>query len=175
MQLYKPVQHRLSAYCRVVTGNEGKALDLIQETLASAFEGFERLRNQDSFLFFLFSIARNCHLKQQRKLKFFGKSSEIKCASGIIAPDSTEKNYDTELIHQSIHRLNTEQREAILLFQNVPLGEKITIVALKTTGDKIYLAVEEKVITENGEIKPDFQPITPDLLKTEMGKLHFNE
>ena len=116
MQLYRPVQHRLSAYCRVVTGSEEKAFDLIQDTLAAAFEGFNKLRDSGSFLFFLFGIARNCHLKQQRRWKFFGKQSDIKPINIEVASDSIEMQYDVELLHKSIAKLNAEQREVILLF-----------------------------------------------------------
>jgi RNA polymerase sigma factor (sigma-70 family) len=116
MELYKPVQHKLSAYCRVVTGNEEKAYDLVQETLAAAFESLDKLRESGSFQFFLFAIARNCHLKQQRRWKFFGKQSDIKPANITITPDDTEMLYDIDLIHKSISRLNGEQREAILMF-----------------------------------------------------------
>jgi len=116
MQLYRPVQHRLSAYCRVVTGSEDKAFDLMQDTLTAAFEGFNKLRDSGSFLFFLFGIARNCHLKQQRRWKFFGKQSDIKPINIEVASDSIEMQYDVELLHKSIAKLNAEQREVILLF-----------------------------------------------------------
>lgn len=116
MQLYKPVQHRFSAYCRVVTGSEEKAFDLIQETLASAFESFDKLRESGSFQFFLFAIARNCHLKQQRRWKFFGKQSDIKPANISVSSDAIEMLYDIDLIHKSISKLNGEQREVILMF-----------------------------------------------------------
>ena len=116
MQLYRPVQHRLSAYCRVVTGSEEKAFDLIQDTLTAAFEGFNKLRDSGSFLFFLFGIARNCHLKQQRRWKFFGKQSDIKPINIEVASDSIEMQYDVELLQKSITRLTAEQREVILLF-----------------------------------------------------------
>jgi len=116
MQLYRPVQHRLSAYCRVVTGSEDKAFDLMQDTLTAAFEGFNKLRDSGSFLFFLFGIARNCHLKQQRRWKFFGKQSDIKPINIEVTSDSIEMQYDVELLHKSIAKLNAEQREVILLF-----------------------------------------------------------
>ncbi len=116
MQLYKPVQHRLSAYCRVVTGSEEKAFDLIQDTLAAAFEGFDKLRDSGSFQFFLFGIARNCHLKQQRRWKFYGKQSDMKPTNIEVASDSIEMQYDFDLIHKSIAKLNAEQRDAVLLF-----------------------------------------------------------
>ena len=138
MKLYKPVQHRLSAYCRIVTGKEEKALDLFQDTLATAFESFGKLRKTESFQFFLFSIARNCYFKQQRRLKFFGKQSEIKSANIEITSDSIELQFDIELIKKAIARLNTQQREVILMFHimgfslyDVAQELKITEAAVK--------------------------------------------
>lgn len=122
MQLYIPVQHRLSAYCRVVTGNEEKAYDLIQDTLAAAFESFDKLRDSGSFQFFLVGIARNCHLKQHRKWKFFVKQSEIKPANIEVSSESIEVGYDVELLHKSIASLNTQQREVILMFHIMGLS-----------------------------------------------------
>lgn len=125
MQLYKPVQQRLSAYCRVVTGSEEKARDLIQDTITAAFENFDTIRNTGSFPYYLFSIARNSYLKQKRRLKFFGNKSDIKPANIQINSDSIEKQFDFDLIHRSIARLNSAQRETILLFylMGLPLSE----------------------------------------------------
>ncbi|MFA9389697.1 MAG: energy transducer TonB [Prolixibacteraceae bacterium] len=60
-------------------------------------------------------------------------------------------------------------------FSNVPLGEKITIVALKTDHNKLYLAVKETVITNKVESSLDFQPVTMDVLKKEMIKLNMDK
>ena len=116
MQLYQPVQHQLSAYCRVVTGSEDKAFDLIQDTLTLAFESFHTLRDPGSFKYFLIGIARNCHLKQQRRWKFFGKQSDIKPINIEVSSESIEMEYDINQIYQCIAKLNAEQREAILMF-----------------------------------------------------------
>jgi len=94
MQLYKPVQHQLSAYCRVVAGSEEKAFDLIQDTLTKAFENFHTLRDTGSFKFFLIGIARNCQLKQQRRWKFFGKQTDIKPVNIEVSSDSVELQFD---------------------------------------------------------------------------------
>lgn len=116
MTLYKTVQHRLSAYCRVVAGTEEKASDLIQETLTAAFENFHTLRDPEAFQFYLIGIARNCHLKQQRRWKFFENQSDKKLANILDPSESIEINYDIQLVHKNIARLNPEQRESILLF-----------------------------------------------------------
>jgi RNA polymerase sigma-70 factor, ECF subfamily len=133
MQLYIPVQHRLSAYCRVVTGDGEKALDLIQETLATAFESFHMLRKPGSFLFFLIGIARNCHMKQQRRRKFFGKPTDIKPAHIEVASVSVEMQYDIELIHKCIEGLNAEQREVVLLFHILGFSVHEIAVNLRIT------------------------------------------
>ncbi len=132
MQLYKPIQHQLSAYCRVVTGSEDKAFDLIQDTLTMAFESFYTLRDPGSFKFFLIGIARNCYLKQQRRWKFFGKQTDIKPSNIKVSSDSIEMQYDIKLIHQCIATLNPEQREAILMFHIIgfsikEIAENLTI------------------------------------------------
>jgi RNA polymerase sigma-70 factor (ECF subfamily) len=124
MQLYKPIQHQLSAYCRVVTGSEDKAFDLIQDTLTMAFESFYTLRDPGSFKFFLIGIARNCYLKQQRRWKFFGKQTDIKPSNIKVSSDSIEMQYDIKLIHQCIATLNPEQREAILMFHIIGFSIK---------------------------------------------------
>ncbi len=58
------------------------------------------------------------------------------------------------------------------IFDCVPLGEKVTIVALKTLGSKVFLAVRETEITSNGELELIFQPVAMNLLKKEIEKLN---
>lgn len=116
MRLYKPVENRLSAYCRVVAKNEAMALDLIQETLLAAFENFDKLRNSETFIFYLFGIARNCNSKLQRRRKFFGSQEEIKNSNIEMNSDSIEQSFDIELIRKSIDSLNDEQRDVIIMF-----------------------------------------------------------
>ena len=133
MQLYRPVQHRLSAYCRVVAGDDEKAHDLIQDTLVAAFENFGTLRDPNSFQFFLFGIARNYHLKQKRRMKFFGNQSDIKTANIEFSADSIEMNYDIDLIRQAIASLNADQREVVLLFHILGFSISDIVRDLKIT------------------------------------------
>ena len=167
MQLYRPVQHKLSAYCRVVAGNEQQALDLVQETLAAAFENFETLRDPGSFQFFLYGIARNCHLKQSRRFRFWGKESEIKPSNIQIEHDTIEMQPDVELLYKAISKLNTEQRETILLFhimgfaiaeiaQNMNITEAAVKNRLMRGREKLraLLSDKESVLTERISANP---------------------
>lgn len=56
-------------------------------------------------------------------------------------------------------------------FKNVPLGEKITIVAIKRIDNKPYLAVKETKTSSQVEKELNFKPVTIEMLKTEMKKL----
>lgn len=116
MRLYKPIENRLSAYCRVVAKNETMALDLVQETLLAAFENFDKLRNSEAFIFYLFGIVRNCQSKHQRRSKFLGNQDEVKNSNIEITDDSIELSFDIGLIRSSIASLNDEQRDVVLMF-----------------------------------------------------------
>jgi len=116
MQLYKPLQKQLSAYCRVLTGDEDAACDLLQDTLLTAFESFEEIRHTDSFIYYLCSIARHKYLKQKRRWKFFGKPHDITYKNIEITPDAIELQPDVELLYKAIGKLNDEQREVLLMF-----------------------------------------------------------
>ncbi len=56
-------------------------------------------------------------------------------------------------------------------FENVPKGEKITIVAIKRVEGKPFLAVKETETSTKVENELVFQPVTMEMLKTEMRKL----
>ena len=59
-----------------------------------------------------------------------------------------------------------------ITFKNVPLGEMITIVAVKMVNNKLFLAIKETEITDKLETELDYKPVTMKLLKKEMEKLN---
>jgi RNA polymerase sigma-70 factor (ECF subfamily) len=163
MQLYRPVQHKLSAYCRVVAGNEQQAFDLVQETLTAAFEKFETLRDPGSFQFFLYAIARNCYYRQSRRLRFWGKESEIKPSNIQIAYKAIELQPDIELLYKAIAKLNTEQRETVLQFhimgftiaeiaQNMDITEAAVKNRLMRGREKLRTLLSDKESIMNNNI-----------------------
>lgn len=58
-----------------------------------------------------------------------------------------------------------------VLFANIPLGEKVTIVAIKYQDSKPYLAIKETVTSARGANDLVFQAVTLQSLKEEMKKL----
>lgn len=59
-----------------------------------------------------------------------------------------------------------------ITFNNLPIGEKVTIVALKTVHNKIFLAVKKIEVDGAGEIKLKYKPVSMKVLKREMKKLN---
>lgn len=57
------------------------------------------------------------------------------------------------------------------VFNNIPKGEKITIIAIKNIDKKPHLAIKETVTSSSIETDFIFQPITMEALKNEMKKL----
>lgn len=58
------------------------------------------------------------------------------------------------------------------IVQNVPLNEKVTILAFKNENNKNYMAVKETTISSNVENKLIFNPITANLLKNTFQKIN---
>lgn len=118
MQLYAPCNQRLSGYCRALCkGNVADAKDLMSETVLKAYEAFERLRNQDVFLYFLFGIACNIQRNRNRRKKFVGEYSE-QVANNIhdkgAAPDA---GADLHILYEALNRLPPKQCEALVLYE----------------------------------------------------------
>lgn len=61
-------------------------------------------------------------------------------------------------------------KNGVYTFDNVPSGEKITIVAIKRIDNKPYLAVKKTKTSSQAEKDFEFQPVTMEMLKTEMQK-----
>jgi RNA polymerase sigma-70 factor (ECF subfamily) len=119
MELYDPVRRHISNYCRSLTGNNDTARDLLQDALLAAYEGFENLRKQESFLFFLCGIARRIYLKQIRRNKFWADNKKIDSNLHIAIDMEGDVSADIQILNQALSYLPQEQREAIVLFEIV--------------------------------------------------------
>lgn len=138
-------------------------------------EEFENKKNDDNLNRtkvsdinrYLFSTSQigwiNCdrvYNDKREKRDFFVQTDESNCVN-------------IQLVFKSIKAILPGLRKPNgFIFTNVPLGEKGTIVALKTVSNKIFLAVKETEITDKEDTVLDFQPVTMDLLKKAMEKLN---
>jgi RNA polymerase sigma factor (sigma-70 family) len=68
--LYEPVHNQLSKFCRAISGNSEDGEDLLQDTILSSLEGFNKIKDKNVFKSYLFSVASNLQKMKLRRLKF---------------------------------------------------------------------------------------------------------
>lgn len=105
---------RLRRYARALTGDEGEAEDLIQDTLERALARIEQWREGDTPRKWLFSILHNMHVDGLRRksrrpphvgLESLGLDQSAPAADGASGRD----------IDRALQLLSGEQREVVLL------------------------------------------------------------
>lgn len=135
LALYEPLHEQFARYCKAVAGEEQQARDLINETLLKAFEGFEKIRKKESFLYYLFGTAKRIWSNQNRRNKFWhnGEMSELGSQHFVQQNDNPEMNTDTHFLYRAMEQLPDEQREALVLFEILGFSLK-EIQAIQKTG-----------------------------------------
>lgn len=85
----------------------------------------------------------------------------------------TSKHVDIKIVFNNINSILTgSTRNNKYIFNNVPTGHTVTLVALKYENDQYYLAIKKTKISGYEEPSLDFEPVTMAKLKTEMEKLN---
>jgi TonB family protein len=83
------------------------------------------------------------------------------------------ENVDIKIVFNEINSILTGwTNKGKYIFNNVPTGHSITLVAVKYENNQYYLAIKKTNITRNGESSLNFEPMTMSRLKTEMEKLN---
>lgn len=116
LALYEPIHDRFERFCRARVYGEMEYTDLMNDTLLVAFEKFDSLKSDDSFLSYLFSVAVRLLANSNRKMKPERMESN-ETEQRIPAMDSTEHSMEVHLLHRALAELNEDQREALILFE----------------------------------------------------------
>lgn len=150
MQLYEPLHRSLERFARTMTGSREEARDLVSETVLLAFEGFERLRDRDAFLSFLFTIARRLHRKHHRRKERFGTYDEEQVAAIRDNGPMPDARVDVERLYTALAELPERQREAVVLFEisGLSLEEIRTIQGGTLSGVKTRLVRGRRRLAE---------------------------
>jgi RNA polymerase sigma-70 factor (ECF subfamily) len=115
MQLLKPIQRNLEAYCLRLTHDRDEARDLMQDTIVLVWQNFDSLRDHTAFKSFCFTVATNAFRRRHSRRRLFG-----------LLPDdhdeesndpTPEQRTDHMLLHEALQKLPERSREAILLFE----------------------------------------------------------
>ncbi|MFH1050537.1 MAG: RNA polymerase sigma factor [bacterium] len=117
MELLKPIMGRLERYALAITMNRDEAKDVVGETVMLAWENFDKLKSDDAFLSFLFTIASRVYSKRQRVFFKFRVNKvqdvdELYCRT--LAPDVST---DVGILYKALEKLPAKQKEAIILYE----------------------------------------------------------
>ncbi len=117
MDLYDPVHTRFTRFCQARAYTNCEAKDLISETVLRAYEHFDSLRDHKAFLSFLFSTASNILHSKRRRSKFWGIFQVQDTSQKFAGRNDGELSADVILLYEALHKLPSEQSEAIILFE----------------------------------------------------------
>ena len=117
MKLYEETHARLSRFVHSMVWHREDAKDVINETVLTAYEKFETLRNREVFLYFLFGIATNLIRRRERRKKFWGVFDERKSTAIIDESKNIEIQDEVKHLYAALNKLPREKREAITLFE----------------------------------------------------------
>src|SRR5687768_14581158 len=110
MQLLSPLRHRLMHFARVMTGDYEDAQDLVSDTVLTALEQFDRIRDTTAFLGYLFTIATRIHNRKRWRSRIFSRFEEQ--AEYEIPGKSTPTDIpvDITIIYEAMALLPAKQR-----------------------------------------------------------------
>lgn len=116
LSYYEPHHPSLFRFCRAISGNPADAEDLIQDTILSVMENFEKIKDRSAFKTYLFSVASNLHKMRLRRKKFKGEFNAAEVALLIDSGMNQEYETDFKIVYEHILSLPNKMSEALILF-----------------------------------------------------------
>ena len=110
------------------------AEDMTSETFVTALENISRIREDEAFAGWLYTICYNkciARLKAQNKLEYFDDEEELSLDSPVMLPEDYAENNDIKCkLREMIDSLEPSQRSAIILFYYEDMSLKEIAAAL---------------------------------------------
>lgn len=117
MTYYEPVHARFERFCKARVYGEMDFKDLMHDTLVVAYEKFDKVKQADAFLYYLFGIAirllSNAHKK---KRAFLTKDGNL-VANELIVYNLSEQQFEHEELYAALAQLPEIQKESLVLFE----------------------------------------------------------
>lgn len=117
MELLEPVYGRLERFVLAMTHNRELARDIIHDTVAAAWQQFDRLRHREAFLSYLFTIAARTYKahrqRQSRTAEATADFWDYICDTGT--PPDVRADY--RALYEALDKLPEQQREAVVMFE----------------------------------------------------------
>jgi len=112
------------------------AKDLLGETIATAYAGFDKLKSKTAFLSFLFTIAsRLFYRKINNVKKDINRNQNLdELFSTDLSPDDMA---DISILYENLNKLPHDQKEAIILFHIEGFSRKEVAVIQKVSEETV--------------------------------------
>jgi len=159
MRLYNPLAGKLSAFCLAKSHNRDEAREIVSETILAAYENFYKIRNEQAFLSFLFTIASNIlKAKTKRNSRFVLYDNDVldTMYGEYLEPETA---MDIKILYETLNLLHDNQKEAIYLFDIMGMTQKEIADIQNTTVINVKLRIHrgKKKLTEllTGKVQSD--------------------
>lgn len=126
---------RLLRFCRILTGMQDRAEDLLQATVERALQRIDQWQEGTNLESWMFRIARNMHIDHIRSNAMRGASVEIAEAETVADRDmlvALEARSDLARIQEAMCSLSEEQREllAIVVLEGLSYREAAEVLEI---------------------------------------------
>jgi len=116
LELLNPIWSELARYCNAIAQDQESARDLMSESLATAYQDLDRLRADEAFKRFLFTIARRTHHRSRRKSHHEATFDPAMLDSLLIDGLEAERSLAAQELVEALRQLPQKQSESIILF-----------------------------------------------------------
>ncbi|MBX7154945.1 MAG: RNA polymerase sigma factor [Candidatus Kapaibacterium sp.] len=166
ISLLNPVYDNLYRFVRALSYNREDALDLLHDTLLTAYEQFESLQNNQAFLSWLFTIASRKHKRNQFRKKIL--SWIVNEKSNHVSQNYHDTDAEIELLYFGLSHLPLKVKEALILseingfslkeIQDIQGGSLSGVKSRVARGKQKLREVIEKEVKQNLIFNnPDFR------------------
>ncbi|CAN5484330.1 RNA polymerase sigma-70 factor [soil metagenome] len=117
MQAYSPLHDRLVRFVQSILYDREEARDIISETLLAAYEQFDQVRNPDTFLYYLFTIAKRKIIKREKR-----QQKRVSLDEHTLEISDDSANHAMQLLqHKELYRalakMDFKYSEPLVLFE----------------------------------------------------------
>jgi RNA polymerase sigma-70 factor (ECF subfamily) len=154
--LYEPHQDSLWRFVRSMVQSQHDAEDVVSETVLQALEGLHRLRDDQAFVSYLFTISSRIVKRTRWRRRLFGNYDEESVAEREHTDALPDVHADIEILRQAMQRLPVKTREAIVMFEisGFSLEEIRVIQGGSLSGVKSRLVRGRKTLARLLDVEP---------------------
>jgi len=117
LEYYLKYNDSLTKFVKAMTRNSSDTKDIISETVLLALENFHKLKNKQTFLSYVFTIAKRIYIKRKWKKKIFSYIEESDNFEYSSNSSSPEVDTDINFLYEALAKLPEKMRESIILFE----------------------------------------------------------